>query len=120
MVSEKWRQEYKLQTNGTWLAQKTPNKDVTWEKTRITNIGIDLGTWNNAFTATIDLYNKKTRDALIEQKLPSTIGVGSNTYKLNKGEISNKGIELALSYRGSINHFNYLVSGNISWNKIIG
>lgn len=86
-------------------------------KTRITNIGIDLGTWNNAFTATIDLYNKKTRDALIEQKLPSTIGVGSNTYKLNKGEISNKGIELALSYRGSINHFNYLVSGNISYNK---
>ena len=64
-----------------------------------------------------DLYNKKTRDALIEQKLPSTIGVGSNTYKLNKGEISNKGIELALSYRGSINHFNYLVSGNISYNK---
>lgn len=112
-----WRQEYKLQTNGTWLAQKTPNKDVTWEKTRITNIGIDLGAWNNAFTATIDLYNKKTRDALIEQKLPSTIGVGSNTYKLNKGEISNKGIELALSYRGSINHFNYLVSGNISYNK---
>lgn len=37
-------------------------------KTRITNIGIDLGAWNNAFTATIDLYNKKTRDALIEQK----------------------------------------------------
>ncbi len=36
-------------------------------KKRITNIGIDLGAWNNAFTATIDLYNKKTRDALIEQ-----------------------------------------------------
>ena len=63
------------------------------------------------------LYSKQTRDALIELKLPSTVGVGNRTYKLNKGEISNKGIEVALSYRGSINHLNYLVSGNISYNK---
>ena len=112
-----WRQEYKLQTNGTWLAQKVPNKDVTWEKTRTMNIGIDFGACNNALTASIDLYNKETRDALIEQRLPSNVGIGNGTYKLNRGKISNKGIELMLSYRGQVNDFFYSVSGNISYNK---
>lgn len=111
-----WRQEYKLQTNGTWLAQRVVNNNVTWEKTRILNLGLDLGVWNNAFTATIDLYDKKTRDALLDLALPLTVG-HADRYKVNKGEISNKGIELALSYRNSIGKFNYQVSGNISYNK---
>lgn len=111
-----WRQEYKLQTNGTWLAQRVVNGDVTWEKTRILNLGLDLGVWNNAFTATIDIYDKETRDALIQLALPSTVGIASS-YKVNRGEVSNRGIELALSYRNSIGQLNYLVSGNISYNK---
>ena len=112
-----WRQEYKLQTNGTWLAQKVPNKNLTWEKTRVTNIGVDFGFWNNTLTGSIDVYDKKTRDALIEQRLPSSVGVANNSYKINRGEISNKGIEIFLSYKGSVDKFNYMISGNFSYNK---
>ena len=113
--SNLWRQEYTVQSNGTWKAQRVKNNNITWEKTRILNFGLDFGAWNNAFTATIDYYNKETRDALIYLALPQSSGF--NGYQVNKGEVRNRGVELAMSYRNSIGKFNYFVSGNISYNK---
>ncbi len=114
--SNLWRQEYRQQANGTWQATKVVNKNVTWEKTRTTNIGIDLGVWNNALTASIDLYDKQTRDALLRLALPGTVGIAT-TYQVNRGEVSNRGVELALSYRNSTRNFRYMVGGNVSYNK---
>ncbi len=113
--SNLWRQEYKLQTNGTWAAQKVVNKDITWEKTTSYNIGLDLGIWQNAFTATVDVYNKETKDALLNVSLPSTTGFSS--YYVNKGVIQNRGLELALGYKGKLNQLNYSLSGNMAYNE---
>lgn len=110
-----WRQEYALQANGTWKAGKVVNKDITWEKTYSTNIGIDFGAWNNAFTATIDYYDKETRDALLRVALPSSTGF--KDYQVNKGVIANQGIELMLTYRNHVGDFYYTVSGNLAYNK---
>lgn len=113
--SNLWRQEYKLQPNGTWQAQKVVNKNITWEKTTTVNLGVDLGVWNNALTATIDVYNKATKDALLEIALPSSTGFSK--YQVNRGEIRNRGVELAVSYKNYVGHLFYAVSGNISYNQ---
>ena len=110
-----WRQEYSLQSNGTWAAQKVVNNDITWEKTVSRNVGLDLGIWQNALTATIDVYNKETRDALLNISLPSTTGFSS--YYINRGVIRNRGLELSLGYKSSVNKFNYSVNGNMAYNE---
>jgi TonB-dependent starch-binding outer membrane protein SusC len=113
--SNLWRQEYVLQSNGTWQAQKVVNRNVTWETTYSKNIGLDLGVWRNALTATIDYYNKETRNALLQIALPSTTGFGS--YYVNKGTIQNRGLELSVGYQHGNKQFSYSVNGTMAYNK---
>nr|WP_321356354.1 SusC/RagA family TonB-linked outer membrane protein [uncultured Draconibacterium sp.] len=113
--SNLWRQEYTQQTNGTWIAQKVVNENITWEKTFSVNAGIDLGLFSNALTATIDFYNKKTRDALLKMSLPSTTGF--DYYYVNRGIIRNRGIEISLGYAHHLGDLKYALSGTMAYNK---
>jgi TonB-linked SusC/RagA family outer membrane protein len=110
-----WRQEYKLQTNGTWKATKVVNPGITWETTRTANLGLDVALWKNALTASIDVYNKNTRDVLIRTTLPPSTGFAD--YNVNKGKIENKGFEFALEYRKSLGDFFFSASGNLNYNE---
>lgn len=69
------------------------NKDLTWETTTQTNIGIDFAVLDNKLSFTLDGYYKYTRDMLMSVPLPSPY---PNIYR-NEGEMSNWGLELALS-----------------------
>lgn len=69
------------------------NKDLTWETTTQTNVGIDFAVLDNKLTFTLDGYYKYTRDMLMSVPLPSPY---PSIYR-NEGEMSNWGIELALS-----------------------
>jgi TonB-linked SusC/RagA family outer membrane protein len=110
-----WRQEYKLQTNGTWKATKVVNQGITWETTQIANIGLDIALWQNSLTASIDVYDKNTRDVLIRTTLPPSTGF--NDYNVNKGRVQNKGFELALEYRKALGDLFFSVGGNLNYNK---
>jgi TonB-linked SusC/RagA family outer membrane protein len=113
--SNLWRQEYQQVGAGPWEATKVVNKDITWEKTKTTNIGLDIGVLGNSVTATIDVYQKLTTDALIRIALPATTGFG--TYYTNAGEIENKGAELTLGFNKTINDLTLSVNGNLGYNK---
>jgi TonB-linked SusC/RagA family outer membrane protein len=114
--SDLWRQEYSQDpATGVLAASKVINQNITWEKTVTNNLGIDLGLFQNALTASIDLYRKKTHDALLGVSLPNSTGFGS--YYVNKGEILNTGIELMLGYRTKIQNFFMAVNGNVTFNK---
>lgn len=69
------------------------NKDLTWETTTQTNVGIDFAVLDNKLTFTLDGYYKYTRDMLMSVPLPAPY---PSIYR-NEGEMSNWGIELALS-----------------------
>ena len=109
-----WRQTY-TSTGTSYEASKVVNKDITWEKTITNNIGIDVGFLKNSLTASVDVYDKKTHDALLKIALPSSSGFSS--YYINKGKVQNRGIELSLSYRKTINDFNLSANGNVAYNK---
>lgn len=72
-----------------------PNKDLTWETTDQTNLGLDFGFFNNRLSGTIDLYLQKTHDLLMSRQLPIVSGYSS--VLTNIGKTQNKGIEIALS-----------------------
>jgi TonB-linked SusC/RagA family outer membrane protein len=88
-----------------------------WETSRQTNIGIDARFLNNKLDMSLDVYSKTTKDWLIAAPLLATAGVSKNPY-INGGNVTNKGIELQLSYNGNIGRdFSYTVSGSYAYNK---
>lgn len=71
------------------------NKNLKWEGSTTTNIGLDLGFFDNRLSLTADFFLKKTKDLLLAQNLAYVTGFGSQWQ--NIGKIQNKGIELNLS-----------------------
>lgn len=98
------------------------NRDITWEKTSTYNAGFDLMLKNGIFGMEFDLFYKLTNDILISGGglYPPSLG-GNYPGTINGGKVSNKGFELVLTHRKSINDFHYDVRGNVGWsrNKIL-
>jgi len=95
------------------------NPNMTWETVVMSNVGIDADLFSNRFSMQIDAYNKTTENILLS--IPVPLETGFQTMPDNAAKVSNKGIELNLSYRNSINKFNYSIYGNLTkiWNKIL-
>lgn len=72
------------------------NVSLKWETTYQTNVGTDLGFYNNRLTASVDYYKKETRDLLTRLPLPGSAG-GFDFLFTNIGTLENKGLEFTLS-----------------------
>jgi TonB-linked SusC/RagA family outer membrane protein len=103
-------------TNGSYPSTIGVEK-TKWETSRQTNIGIDAQLLNNKLSASIDLYNKVTKDWLVAAPLLATAGVSTNPY-INGGNVTNKGVELQLAYNDRIGKdFSYTISGSYAYNQ---
>ena len=51
-----------------------PNPNLKWETSKQTDIGIDLGFFNNKLMLTADYYIKKSSDFLLEIQMPAQTG----------------------------------------------
>jgi TonB-dependent starch-binding outer membrane protein SusC len=91
------------------------NPDLRWETSEQTNIGFDARLLGGKLTATLDWYNKSTKDWLIQAPVLAT--AGADAPWINAGKVTNKGIELMLSYSDEIGALLYTVSGNGAYNK---
>jgi len=70
--------------------------DLRWEKVTSTNLGADLGFFDDALTMDFNYYYKRTEDMLFSNlALPSSTGYGSLSY-LNAGTMDNQGWEINL------------------------
>lgn len=76
---------------------RTPNPDIQWETTYQANLGIDFGFWSNKLTGTIDIFNKQTKDVLLE--IPAKAPAAAQTQWQNVPGlmIINNGLELGLN-----------------------
>lgn len=91
------------------------NNELSWEKTYMFDIGVDMRLLKNRFGFTFDYYNKDTRDILIE--LPVPLEYGLDKPKMNIGQVSNRGWELDISWNDRVKDFKYGISANVSDNK---
>ena len=97
--------------NGTtvvpgWQSETLANENLTWEKTREINLGIDFGFLKNRITGSIDVYDRLSDDLIYRQQLPYETG-WKNTFA-NVGSVSNKGIEVLLTTKN-------IKSKNVNW-----
>jgi TonB-linked SusC/RagA family outer membrane protein len=81
--------------NAGFLNTGIINGNLRWEKSKTTDIGLDLGILRNKITLVFDYFDRRTSDLLTNLALPSYIGFGS--VKTNLGTYQNKGYEIAVN-----------------------
>lgn len=100
----------------SYIVTNLANNSLKWEKTTSWNEGIDFSFFRSRINGTIDVYQKKTSDLLIQRTLPGSAGFSYTYY--NQGSLTNKGVELSLTVVPvETDDWNWSVSGNISFNK---
>ncbi|GAA4933777.1 TonB-dependent receptor [Algibacter agarivorans] len=100
------------------------NTDIQWETQVSKNIGIDLSMLNNRLNITADIYENSKSLMLLSQPLPPSTGTSQpraasqyNSVIVNAGDMTNKGIEIAISYRDKIGEdFDFDISGTFTKN----
>jgi TonB-linked SusC/RagA family outer membrane protein len=91
------------------------NASLQWETSEQTDLGFDANLLNGKISVAFDWYNKKTKDWLIAAPILAT--AGADAPFINGGNVTNKGVELAVSYRDKIGDFGYSVGLNGAYNK---
>lgn len=95
------------------------NPNLTWEKTYMTNIGLDFAFLNNRLSGSVDIYNKDTKGILIS--LPAPLEHGTSVVpNQNAGQVNNKGFELDLRWNDRIGKVSYNIGFNMGFvnNKV--
>jgi TonB-linked SusC/RagA family outer membrane protein len=72
-----------------------PNPDLTWETQEQFNGGIDVSFFNSRLNITVDHFESKNKDLLLNVNIPTATGFG--TALQNIGEVHNKGWEFVLN-----------------------
>lgn len=101
--------------NGQLITGFSPNAianpDLRWESTSQLDFGLDAVLFNK-LNVTLDWYNKKTKDMLLDIAVPAYVGNGGPIG--NIATMENRGVELELGYNGRVGDLTFNVSGNIS------
>lgn len=116
---EKWSQvgnDYFFGSTGTTgiYEAQYPNFDVTWERARKFNVGLEFGLWHGMLTGNIDYFYEK-RDDILTEYLSRPQWVGVNMAAGNLGQTKNSGFEIELHHFKEINKdFSYNLGLNLS------
>lgn len=107
--------------NAGFLNTGIVNSNLRWEKSKTTDVGVDIGILRNRVTIVFDYYNRKTSDLLTNLSLPSYTGFSS--VRTNLGTLQNTGYEFSVNadVLRTPSGVNLSVSANASYvkNKVL-
>lgn len=93
-----------------------PNGTLRWEKTTNTNVGFDLGLFNNRIAIEFDAYNRKSTDLIGLRAMPFESGFEFTN--MNWAQVTNKGYEISLTTRNiRTPEFSWSTTFNFAHNK---
>ncbi|SHF17512.1 TonB-linked outer membrane protein, SusC/RagA family [Fodinibius roseus] len=92
--------------------QDMANRDISWETSVQTDIGLELGLYDDLLTLDMDYYNRRTEDLLWPAQVPASVGL--NAPFINAGTVENSGIEFSLAYQQTFGDLNLNLSGNFT------
>jgi TonB-linked SusC/RagA family outer membrane protein len=92
-----------------------PNELLSWETTKVANLGIDASLLNSRLNVTLDVYDKYTEGILYQPTIPN-MAQGATAPRMNIAEVDNKGIELTVDWNDKIGNVRYSVSSNFAYN----
>lgn len=91
------------------------NEEVTWETSEQFNAGFDARFLGSRLGVAFDYYVKNTKDWLL--RAPALTSYGAGAPYINGGDVQNKGVEVALTWKDQAGDFSYGLGYTISHNK---
>jgi TonB-linked SusC/RagA family outer membrane protein len=89
------------------------NRDLEWEITKMTNIGLDLGLWNGRVDFAAEYYTRRSDNLILNVPLVPSQGYSNSTIA-NIGDMTNSGLEFMLGYDKKQGAFKWDLSANVS------
>jgi len=102
-------QRYGIAAEGT-----LGNPDLTWERAKKSNIGVDMVLIGNRIRLTADYFHENRANILVTPATTPQI-VGSDLSVQNWGKMKNSGYEAEIAYNGKTGKLNYWVKGNFTY-----
>lgn len=111
-----------------FVNSKFINQFLTWEETKVFNVGLELGFFDNRLTAEFDFYDRLTEGMNRPSEFSILLTGAFNPPRTNIGNMRNRGIEGTFNWKDKIGNLNYGVSVNasfnttrlLSWNEFLG
>ncbi|NLR61727.1 TonB-dependent receptor [Chitinophaga polysaccharea] len=107
------------QANG-WAQGSIGNPNVTWERGRQVDVGLEARFFRDRLSMTVDYFRQERSKILIPRSTLSDV-FGQGIKAQNIGIVNNKGIEVELSFQDKIGQVSYSIKPNFTYarNKII-
>ena len=97
-------------------SNKIANPNLTWERSKSWNIGLDAAFLNNRIDASFDWYNTVTSDVIWNKNIPAIMGAYNATTlfstRVNLAETKNTGFEATLNTRN-------IITKDFTWNSTL-
>jgi len=96
--------------------QDLENSDLTWEKLKEFNAGMDFGVFGHDITGTVDFYMRNSFDLI---GVLQTSGVGGNAFKFgNYADMASEGFEVSINTVNlTINDFTWITNFNVGYTR---
>lgn len=85
-----------------------PNPDLSWEKIKMLNIGVDLGLYKNILEGSIEYYSKLSSDLIAPSPIDITL-TGFQTINRNIATLDAHGWDITLNA--------HILQGSLKWNS---
>jgi TonB-linked SusC/RagA family outer membrane protein len=89
------------------------NKDIVWESTTKTDIGLDASFFGNQFYTTWDVFIENTQDLLFNENIPESTGLQGSP-PINAGKVKNTGFEAILGFQKRVGDWRFDVNFNMT------
>lgn len=90
------------------------NPILKWETTRDANIGLDGGLFNDKLTFSIDYFDRKSSNLLLQLPIAATYGYDKLPDQ-NAGDMINRGVEIVVGTHGKLGEMSYDLNLNTSF-----
>lgn len=98
------------------IIDRPANPSLRWETTDMINVGLDMAFFNNRLALTLELYDKKTTDLLLEKN--AALATGYEKGWANIGSVRNQGLEITLdAVPVSTKNWKWTMNFNIGFNR---
>ncbi len=97
------------------------NPNVTWERARKTNFGVDAQLFNQLIDLKVDVFFEKRDNILATRNLSVPATFGAELPVENIARVNNSGFEIEAMHRNQVGEFRYSVGGNFTFarNKVM-
>lgn len=89
-----------------------------WERSAGTDIGLEMGFFNNKLSVEADYYNRKTEQAIFNIPILGSLGTSNSVLLGNQADFRNRGFELSATWSDkTAGGLTYSISGNVGINN---